>query len=147
MQLLWIDAHLQLSLALAPYRDVRHARYARQARLDRPAGQHGHLDQGKCVRGEPDLHAAVRRRDGLKHHRWLGDRRQGIDLNQALLHHLPSLQDVGPRLEKQLDRREPRDRFGVDLLNPGRSVEHVRLHRRCNHGLDFFGAQPQRFGL
>jgi hypothetical protein len=48
-----VDLHLQLALALAEDRDVRHARDAEEAWANGPSGQHGPVDERHLVRRHP----------------------------------------------------------------------------------------------
>jgi len=68
-------------------------------------------------------------------------------LDQALLYQLPRLEDVGPRLEDQLDPRQPGNRFGADPVEPCHPVEQVLLERDGDQLLDLGGGQPERLGL
>jgi hypothetical protein len=74
-----------------------------QARPERPAGQHRQLDRRQLPRRQPDHHHLAGRRQRLEHLRRLGHLGQGVRLDEALLHHLAGSQQVGARLEDQLD--------------------------------------------
>ena len=54
---------------------------------------------------------------------------------------------VGPRFEGQDDRREARNRLGLDRLQPCDAVEEVRLQRNGDELLDILGRQAERLGL
>ena len=93
-QLLGVDAHLQLALALAPDRHVRHTRNAQQARPDRPAGEHRHLDQRQLARAQAHHHHPVLGRQRLQHLRGLRHVGQGMRLRKSLGDDLAGTVDV-----------------------------------------------------
>ena len=107
LQAIGIDEHLQLPVALAPDRDVRHARHRHQPRPHRPARQRRHLDLRQRLRREPIF--STRLSDDS------GDSSTGAcavagsdrgDTRQALLHELPRLaSDRRPRRGSARPRR------------------------------------------
>jgi hypothetical protein len=143
-----IDLDLELPLALTPDGHVRHARHAHEARPDLPARQHRHVDQRHVPGGEPDHQDPAGRRQRLEHAGRLGHVRDPAGgLDQALLHQLPGLQHVGPRLEDQLDPRQPGERLGAELVEERDPVEQVLLERDGDQLLHLFRREPERLGL
>ena len=59
----------------------------------------------------------------------------GVTVRHALLHQLPRLQQVGARLEDQLDRRQLGNRLGAHDVEPGDAVERL-LQRNGDQRLD-----------
>ncbi len=146
-QLFRIHLHLQLPLTPAPDRHVRHAGHTQQARLDRPASEHRHVDEGQFVRGHPDRHDPAGRGDGIDHGEMLRHSREREHLVETLLRHLPGAHEVGPLLEDENDGRQPGDGHGAELLHPGGPVEQVRFHGGGDQGLHFLGGKAEELDL
>ena len=69
LQPLGIDVHLNLAVALAPDRHVRHAGDRHQPRAHGPFGERRQLDLRQLAGGEADLHDAAQRRQRRHHNR------------------------------------------------------------------------------
>ena len=142
-QPLRIGLHLVLVEALAPDRDVRHARHAQQPGPDLPVSDQGQVDERELVGGEPDLHDPARRREGLDHERRSRPARQSRrDGVEPLLHHLAGVHEVGPPLEEQSDVRELRNRLRANLLDARHSLKRL-LQRNGDQRLDLFCREPE----
>ena len=142
-----IDPHLRHLDPLAPDGHVGHAGDPEQPSPDRPVGDHRHVpseivsedrptsitrpvvETGGIITGGLAQVGSVRTTDAIR----------SCD-------ELPRLQDVRPRTEEQLDRRELRHRLRTDRVEPGDPVQRL-LERDRDEGLDLGGRQPQAGGL
>jgi hypothetical protein len=70
-----------------------------------------------------------------------------VRLRKALLDHLPSRHQIGPRIKDEPDRRQPIDGLGLDGLEPGHAVQEVRLQPKRDKLLDLDRRQAERLGL
>ncbi|GBD21439.1 hypothetical protein HRbin28_01888 [bacterium HR28] len=123
-----IDPHLELTLSLAPDRDIGHAWYREQAGPDRPASENRHLDRAQLLGGEPNHQDTIRRRQRLQHlWRTVGCVRQAKRRSQAFLHQLPGVHRICPWLEDEDNTRETGERLGVVRIEPGHPRQQVFL--------------------
>ena len=137
-QLFLVDEYLHLPIPLSPDGHIGHPGDAHQAGLDRPTGEHRHLDGGHCLRGQPDRHDPAGRRHGLEYGRRFGDVWQHKRHGQALLHQLPGMHEAGPGLEDHQDGRQSGNRLGVHGLQPRRAAEQL-LYVKGDHAFHFGG--------
>ena len=136
-----IGEDLELLLALAPDRNIGHPGDAHEPRPDVPARQDRHVDQGKVLRGEADHHGPRHGRTRLHHlGRLRSPRQRHHGFGEALLDHLACLEQLGPRLEDELDRGQARHRLGAQNVDKGNIAEEIGLER---HG-DHLGHLPRR---
>jgi hypothetical protein len=142
-----IDQDLELTVAVAPQRDVRDARDPHQPGADGPASKHRELDRRQSRRRQPDHHHAVRRRDGLDHLRRRRHVRDRLRLGEPLCDELPGAEDVGPALEEERDRRQAGDRVRADRLDALDPVEQVLLEGHGQQLLDLRRRQAEALGL
>ena len=146
-QLLRVDLHLELLVALPQIATLATPGHAHQPRAQRPARDHGLLDRRERLRREADHQHAARRGERLQQRRRPGDVRERVRLGQALLDELAGAVDVGARLEDEHDRRQAGQRLGADDLHALDAVEQVRLERNGDQLLDLVGRQAERLGL
>ena len=146
-QLIRIDEHREQLDPLAPDRNVGHARYLQQAKLDRPVGDHRKVHEAVLFRRDPDLHRPAGRRQGLEHDRRAGREGQGTDRQlETLLHQLPGMQDIGSHLEDEADRRQTDHRLGTQDVELRRAPE-LLLHRPRDQLFDLVRRHADAFCL
>ena len=61
--------------------------------------------------------------------------------SDAIMYHLPGVQEIGARLEGQHYRRKPGNGLGIHRVHPGYSVKQYRFHGHRNQFFHFAGLQ------
>ena len=146
-ELLGIDLDLQHLEALAPDGDVGHTGHAQQAGPDLPIRRHRQLDRRVPIRGEPDLEDAARRREWLDHGgRARPARQRRRHGGEALCNQLARLEQVGPTIEDELNRRELGNRLRTGDVEARHAVEDV-LERNGDQSLDLGCREAQAGSL